>query len=74
MDRFLDALHYSIDGNYRTSQRKKARDKNDISLIGAAAYFVDQEDFKYYLDHLGELEEEVCSCLIDCSILLRLSS
>ncbi|TFK87312.1 hypothetical protein K466DRAFT_491107 [Polyporus arcularius HHB13444] len=60
--RFLDALHYSMDGNYRSSQRKKPWDKFDVSLMGAAAYFVHQGDFKYYLSHIGETEEEESTC------------
>ncbi|KAI0644780.1 hypothetical protein C8Q79DRAFT_912372 [Trametes meyenii] len=60
--RYLDALFYSVDGNFHQKQRKKPMDKNDIALSEGASYFVDSTDFARYMDGIGPEEQEETTC------------
>lgn len=57
--RYLDAVFYSVDGNFHSKQRAKPMDKNDVALTEGAAYFVDQADFERYRKKIGPEEQEV---------------
>lgn len=61
---YVDALFYSIDGNFRQSLRAKPMDKNDVPMTEGAAYFSNNKDFNQYLDDMGTPDVEVC--LFDC--------
>lgn len=56
---YVDALFYSIDGNFRQSLRNKPMDKNDVPMTEGAAYFSSNKDFKKYLNKMGKPEVEV---------------
>ncbi|KAI0643900.1 hypothetical protein C8Q79DRAFT_915041 [Trametes meyenii] len=60
--RYLDALFYSVDGNFHQKQRKKPMDKNDVALSEGAGYFVDSSDFAKYMDGIGPEEKEETTC------------
>ncbi|KAH9884219.1 hypothetical protein C8Q73DRAFT_644132 [Cubamyces lactineus] len=59
---YLDALFYSIDGNFRQSQRNKPMDKNDVALSRGAGYFADVDDFREYASKIGKPEPELTTC------------
>ena len=58
--RFLDALYYSIDGNFHANLKDKRFDKDDVPLTKGAGYFADEDVFSAYVAKLGPLEPEVC--------------
>ncbi|KAI0348966.1 hypothetical protein OH77DRAFT_1465830 [Trametes cingulata] len=57
--RYLDALHYSIDGNFHLGSNAKPTDPDDFALSEGAAYFVSVKDFQTYLKKSPEPEKEV---------------
>ncbi|KAI0668291.1 hypothetical protein C8Q78DRAFT_1071556 [Trametes maxima] len=59
---YVDAMYYSIDGNFRQRLRQKPLDKNDVALSQRAAYFADVDDFHTYQKAMGKPEAEVSSC------------
>ncbi|KAI9068138.1 hypothetical protein FKP32DRAFT_1609054 [Trametes sanguinea] len=59
---YLDALFYSIDGNYRLCQRHKAMDLLDVALTRALGYFSDIKDFVKYVLKIGKPEVEASTC------------
>ncbi|KAI0664425.1 hypothetical protein C8Q70DRAFT_905479 [Cubamyces menziesii] len=59
---YVDALFYSIDGNFRQNVRNKAMDKDDVALTRGAGYFASTEDFQRYVKHIGKPEEEKTTC------------
>ncbi|KAI0050137.1 hypothetical protein FA95DRAFT_686892 [Auriscalpium vulgare] len=61
-ERFLDALFYTIDGNFHQNQRLKPHDPDDFPLTLGAAYFAHEEDFAKYQQKLGPLELEETTC------------
>ncbi|KAI0648456.1 hypothetical protein C8Q79DRAFT_905667 [Trametes meyenii] len=60
--RYLDALFYSVDGNFHQKQRKKPMDKDDVALMEGASYFVDSSDFAKYMHGIGPEEKEETTC------------
>lgn len=64
--RYIDALTYSIDGNFHLGSKAKDTDPDDIALSEGAAYFVNTKDFKTYLEKSPEQPVEVTpSCIYD---------
>ncbi|OCH85647.1 hypothetical protein OBBRIDRAFT_807358 [Obba rivulosa] len=61
-DRFLDALHHTMDGNFQQNQREKPSDPNDFALTEGAAYFADVHDFATYQKSMGPLERKPSTC------------
>ena len=59
MHSYVDALHYSIDGNFHLGLKNKETDPNDSALSEGAAYFVNTKDFKYFLEHAPKPKKEV---------------
>ncbi|KAI0643312.1 hypothetical protein C8Q79DRAFT_915187, partial [Trametes meyenii] len=59
---YVDAMYYSIDGNFRQRLRQKPMDKNDVALSQRAAYFADVDDFDAYQKAMGKPEVEASSC------------
>ena len=58
--RFLDALYYVLDGNFRANQKEKHNmDEDDVPLTGHAAYYADQESFRKYAETLDPSQKEV---------------
>lgn len=57
--RFLDALYYSVDGNFQQNQRDKPMDANDFPLTTGAAYFAHEDDFRRHQTTLGPLRPDV---------------
>ena len=57
--RYVDALHYSIDGNFHLGLKAKDTDPNDVALSEGSGYFVNTTDFKTYLTKAPEQEAEV---------------
>ena len=57
--RYLDAMHYSIDGNFHLGLKNKATDVNDVALSENAAYFVNTKDFKTFLRDAPKPKKEV---------------
>lgn len=55
----MDALFYSMDGNFHSKQREKPMDKDDVALTEGAAYFVNEADFRIYKEKIGPAEREV---------------
>ena len=46
--RYLDGLHYTIDGNFQQTQKNKPMDEEDEPLTLGAAYHADERDFKEF--------------------------
>ena len=71
--RYLDALHYSIDGNFHFNLKVKQTDPNDFPLTQAAAYFVHETDRKKFLGKAPppkhEVREDPTLCMQLTSIL-----
>ncbi|KAI0654518.1 hypothetical protein C8Q70DRAFT_1047971 [Cubamyces menziesii] len=59
---YVDALHYSIDGNFHLGLKNKDTDPNDAALSEGAAYFVNTKDFKYFLEHAPKPKKESTTC------------
>ena len=57
--RFLEALYYSIDGNFHASLKDKPFDPEDVPLTKGAGYFADEDLFAAYSTKLGPLQPEV---------------
>lgn len=49
-----------LDGNFCLQQKRKNSDPEDFALNGGHAYFVEEEGFRKYLDHIGDLHTTVC--------------
>ncbi|KIP12369.1 hypothetical protein PHLGIDRAFT_113846 [Phlebiopsis gigantea 11061_1 CR5-6] len=47
--RFLDALYYSIDGNFHANLKEKPGDENDFPLSKGAGYFANEDAVAAYL-------------------------
>ncbi|KIP01467.1 hypothetical protein PHLGIDRAFT_123325 [Phlebiopsis gigantea 11061_1 CR5-6] len=60
--RFLDALYYSIDGNFHANLKDKPFDKDDVPLTKGAGYFADEDLFSAYTAKLSPLEPEPSTC------------
>lgn len=60
--RFLDALYYSIDGNFHANLKDKPFDKDDVPLTKGAGYFADEDLFSAYTAKLGPLQPEPSTC------------
>ncbi|KAI0640393.1 hypothetical protein C8Q79DRAFT_921614 [Trametes meyenii] len=60
--RYVDALHYSIDGNFHLGLKAKDMDPNDVALSEGSGYFVNTTDFKTYLTKAPEQEAETSTC------------
>ncbi|KAI0649157.1 hypothetical protein C8Q79DRAFT_999013 [Trametes meyenii] len=60
--RYLDALHYSIDGNFQLGLKMKNTDKDDVALSEGAGYFVNSQDFKTYLEKAPVQPAETSTC------------
>ena len=58
-NRYLDALHYSIDGNFHFNLKLKHTDPKDFPLTKGAAYFVHEDDFKKYIAKAPPPKHEV---------------
>ncbi|KAI0706563.1 hypothetical protein C8Q76DRAFT_630169 [Earliella scabrosa] len=59
---YLDALFYAIDGNYHQHQRKKPTDPNDFPFTKNAAYFANEDDYRKYVDLMGDVPAEESTC------------
>ena len=59
LPRYLDALFFSIDGNFVSHQKRKKLDPNDFPLTKGASYFMHEDDLKKYLKKFGPLKREV---------------
>lgn len=57
--RYIDALTYSIDGNFHLGSKAKETDPDDVALSEGAGYFVNQKDFQTYLNKSPEPPVEV---------------
>ena len=55
----MDALYYSIDGNFKSNLKVKKRDPFDVPLTNGCAYFADEDAFAVYSETLGPLGPEV---------------
>ncbi|KAI0669304.1 hypothetical protein C8Q78DRAFT_1070866 [Trametes maxima] len=60
--RYLDALHYSIDGNFHLGLKDKKSDPNDVALSEGAAYFVNSKDFQTFLKRAPKPANEETTC------------
>ncbi|OJT08177.1 hypothetical protein TRAPUB_11843 [Trametes pubescens] len=60
--RYIDALTYSIDGNFHLGSKAKETDPNDVALSEGAAYFVNTKDFQTYLEKSPEPPVEASTC------------
>ncbi|KAI0356813.1 hypothetical protein OH77DRAFT_1533775 [Trametes cingulata] len=61
-DRYLDALHFGIDGNFHLGLKDKDTDPDDVALSEGAAYFVNSKDFKTFLKRSPKPENESTTC------------
>lgn len=59
---YLDALHYSIDGNFHLNMKKKDTDPDDFAYSMGAGYFVHERDFQHFLRKVPPPVNEV-SCI-----------
>lgn len=57
--RFLDALFFSIDGNFVSHQKLKKSDPNDFPLTKGASYFMHEDDLSKFLKNSGPYKREV---------------
>ena len=48
--RYVDALHFCIDGNFHFNLKPKHTDPKDFPPTKAGAYFVHEDDFKFHID------------------------
>ena len=46
--RYLDALHFAIDGNYHFNQKAPKSDPNDFPMTRGGSYFIHDLDFKHF--------------------------
>ncbi|KAH9855776.1 hypothetical protein C2E23DRAFT_866429 [Lenzites betulinus] len=60
--RYIDALTYSIDGNFHLGSKAKETDEADVALSEGAGYFVNSKDFKTYLEKAPEPPAEPTTC------------
>lgn len=49
VSRYIDALHFAIDGNFHFNQKAPRSDPNDFPLTGGGSYFVNGGDFKKFI-------------------------
>lgn len=57
--RFLDALFYTIDGNFHANLRNKRMDLEDFPLSKGVAYFANEDAYAAYSKELPPLQAEV---------------
>lgn len=60
--RYLDALHYGKDGNFRLHQHNKKMDELDMALTEGAAYYADtnkHEECKRKVEKRPDLDGDV---------------
>ncbi|KAI1786196.1 hypothetical protein LXA43DRAFT_898439, partial [Ganoderma leucocontextum] len=60
--KYIDALHFAIDGNFHFNQKAPRSDPDDFPLTGGAAYFVHGEDFKKFLATAPPPPKEPSTC------------
>ncbi|KAJ2961021.1 hypothetical protein NUW54_g14406 [Trametes sanguinea] len=60
--RYLDGLHFSIDGNFHLGLKDRDTDPNDVSLSEGAAYFTKAKDFKTFLKKAPKPKHEATTC------------
>ncbi|KAH9931367.1 uncharacterized protein B0H18DRAFT_1116521 [Fomitopsis serialis] len=64
-EQYKDALHYGKDGNFSLSQHDKKMDHADPPLMDGAAYYVDSEAYRDYLDKMkvyDDAQDETTTC------------
>ena len=60
------------DGNYRLIKEKNGKfDPEDVALANGRAYFSGWENFKEYLDKVGDSEEVSCSMVLMIEQLIK---
>ncbi|EIW51995.1 uncharacterized protein TRAVEDRAFT_136413 [Trametes versicolor FP-101664 SS1] len=59
---YLDALHYSIDGNFHLNMKKKDTDPDDFAYSMGAGYFVHERDFQHFLRKVPPPINESSTC------------
>ena len=57
--RYLDALHWTVDGNFQLNQRKKPMDPNDFALTEGAGYFAHAKEYSSFVRNLPNASKDV---------------
>ena len=59
MHRYLDALHWTVDGNFQLNQRKKPMDPNDFMLTEGVGYFAHAREYSEFVRSLLKAPKDV---------------
>ena len=57
-ERYLEALHWTVDGNFQLNQRKKPMDKDDYALTEGAGYFAHAGEYAEFVRRLPPTSKE----------------
>nr|VWO95310.1 Copper resistance-associated P-type ATPase [Ganoderma boninense] len=60
--KYVDALHFCVDGNFHFNLKPKHTDPKDVPLTLDAAYFGHEEDFKHYIATTKPYPNEPSTC------------
>ncbi|KAI0671448.1 hypothetical protein C8Q78DRAFT_973243 [Trametes maxima] len=60
--KFLDALHYSIDGNFHLGLKDNKADPEDVALSSGMGYFVNHKDLHAFLKKAPKLKPQKSTC------------
>ena len=58
-ERYLDALHWTVDGNFQLSQRKKRMDPDDFALTEGAGYFANAREYAEFVRKLPPTGKDI---------------
>ena len=50
--RYIDALHWTMDGNFKLNQRKKPMDQDDFALTEGTGYFAHAREYAAFVRKL----------------------
>lgn len=56
----MDALQYSIDGNFHLNMKDRDTDPLDVALSDGAGYFVPSQTYKQFMSKTKAPKPEVC--------------
>ena len=57
--RYLDALHWTVDGNFQLNQRKKPMDPNNFALTERVGYFAHMKEYSSLVRNLPNASKNV---------------
>ena len=57
-ERYLEVLHWTVDGNFQLNQRKKPMDKDDYALTEGVGYFAHAGKYTEFVRRLLPTSKE----------------